>query len=325
MHALQLLELALHLLQDRLGHLGLVRLLLEGGDLLRQLVALAQLALDGLELLAQEELALRAVHLPLGLRRDLLLHGQDFQLLGHQLVHAAEPLHGVDGLQDLLRPFHLEVEVAGREVGQAARLLHVGGDDDDLGRDGLAEVGGLLERGLDVAHQGLELQALLGRLRLLDGLDARLQERMAILEGLDARAAHALHEHADAAVGQLEHAHDERHRAHRVHVVGPRVLVVLPLLRRQQDHAVLGQGLVHGLDRPLAAHVEGHDHEREDHDVAQREDGEDLGDLRRLLLARRRSGDFVSHQRGSLMPDPPSGRSPPSRARGGPSAAGRSR
>ena len=56
----------------------------------------------------------RAVHLPLGLGGDLLLHGQDLQLLGHQLVHAAQPLDGVDGLQDLLRALHLEVEVATR-------------------------------------------------------------------------------------------------------------------------------------------------------------------------------------------------------------------
>ena len=43
-HALELLELALHLLQHRLRHLRLLGLLAELRDLLRQLVALAQLA-----------------------------------------------------------------------------------------------------------------------------------------------------------------------------------------------------------------------------------------------------------------------------------------
>ena len=46
------------------------------------------------------------------------------------------------------------------------------------------------------------------------GLDARLQVGQALLEGRDARAADALHQHADAAVGQLQHAHDEGDRAH---------------------------------------------------------------------------------------------------------------
>ena len=74
MHALELLELSLHLFQDGLGHLRLQRLVPELCYLLGQLVALSELALDGLHLLAQEELALAPVHLPLGLGGDLLLH-----------------------------------------------------------------------------------------------------------------------------------------------------------------------------------------------------------------------------------------------------------
>ena len=151
------------------GILRLLRLLLERRDLLAQLVALAQLGLDRLQLLAQEELALRAVHLALGLGRDLLLHGEHLELLRHQLVHAAQPLQRIDRLQDLLRALDLEVQVRGREVRQAPGLLHVGRDDDDLGRDGLAQVGGLLERGLDVAHQGLDLEVPLLHLALGDG------------------------------------------------------------------------------------------------------------------------------------------------------------
>ena len=102
-HALELLELALHLLQHRLRHLRLLRLVPELRDLLAELVALAELALDRLHLLAQEELALAPVHLPLGLGGDLLLHREDLELLGHELVHPAQALHGLDRLQDLLR------------------------------------------------------------------------------------------------------------------------------------------------------------------------------------------------------------------------------
>ncbi len=50
---------------------------------------------------------------------------------------------------------------------------------------------------------------------------------------------------------------------------GPGLLLVLVLLGGQEDHPVLGEGLVHRLDRLVPAHVERHDHEGEDHDVPQ--------------------------------------------------------
>ena len=61
-------------------------LLLELLDLGLLLVRLAQLLLDGLELLAQEVLALHLVHLVLGLRLDLLAELQNFQLLRQERV-----------------------------------------------------------------------------------------------------------------------------------------------------------------------------------------------------------------------------------------------
>ena len=84
--------------------------------------------------------------------------------------------------------------------------------------------------------------------------------------------------------GQLQHPHDEGHRAHRVDVVGPGVLLLLLLLGGEEDHAVLAERVVHRLDRAVAAHVERDDHEGEDHDVPQGENGQDLRDLRGLLV-----------------------------------------
>ena len=55
-----------------------------------KLVAFAKLRLNGLELLAEEELALRAVNVGARLRVDLLLDGQDFNLLVEKLVDAAQ-------------------------------------------------------------------------------------------------------------------------------------------------------------------------------------------------------------------------------------------
>ncbi len=73
------------------------------GDLLGQLLALAELLLDGLELLAQEVLALAAVDLAPGLRGDLLLHGEHLDLARQKLAHLAQPLDRIDGFEDGLR------------------------------------------------------------------------------------------------------------------------------------------------------------------------------------------------------------------------------
>ena len=58
-------------------------------DLLGELFAFAELRLDRLELLAQEVLALRLVHLALRGGGDLLLHGQQVDLARQELVDAA--------------------------------------------------------------------------------------------------------------------------------------------------------------------------------------------------------------------------------------------
>ena len=56
------------------------RLLTPAADLLGEVVALAELLLDRLELLAQEVLALRLVHLVARVGGDLLLHGEQLHL-----------------------------------------------------------------------------------------------------------------------------------------------------------------------------------------------------------------------------------------------------
>ena len=83
-------------------------------ELLGDLLALAELLLDRAELLAQVVLALRLVHLAARLRRDLLLHRQDGDLLGEALVDEPQPLDRVGRLEDLLRLLELEVQVRRR-------------------------------------------------------------------------------------------------------------------------------------------------------------------------------------------------------------------
>jgi fumarate reductase subunit D len=74
---LQLLELGVGLFAGLLGQLGLGDLVFQLGDLVRAVLAVAQLALDRLHLLVQVILALRALHLRFHAGLDLLLDLQD--------------------------------------------------------------------------------------------------------------------------------------------------------------------------------------------------------------------------------------------------------
>ncbi len=77
-------------------------------DLGLGLVGLAQLFLDGLELLAQDVLPLGLVHLRLDLVLDLRAQLEDFQLPVHESRQAAQTLGEVDLLQKLLLLLGLE-------------------------------------------------------------------------------------------------------------------------------------------------------------------------------------------------------------------------
>ncbi len=101
-HLGKAVQLTQRLLARLLGHTSLLDLLAQAVDLLRALVALAQLFLDRLELLAQVVLALRLRHFGLNLGLDLRTQLEDFGLLAerrHQRLQAC--LH-VDGLEQLL-------------------------------------------------------------------------------------------------------------------------------------------------------------------------------------------------------------------------------
>ena len=85
------------------------------------LVALAQLALDGLELLAQEHLALPLAQLLLDLGLDVLLGVEHADLALHVDQDAAEPLLDAQRLEQRLPLGRGDVDVAGDEVGEPAR------------------------------------------------------------------------------------------------------------------------------------------------------------------------------------------------------------
>jgi len=85
------------------------------------------------------------------------------------------------------------------------------------------------------------------------------------------RARESLDQDANASVRQFQHPHDHCRGSDRIQVFGSRFFLVEILLRGEQNHPVLSQRFVDGPDRFFARDKQRHDHERIDHDVAQRQ------------------------------------------------------
>jgi hypothetical protein len=123
LHGAEALEL---LARDLLGLVREVRLrdaLLEAVEVALIALVLAELLLDGLELLAKDVLALVLAHLLFDLRVDSLAHLEDLELPREQAQDLADALLDVDRLEQLRLLLHGGVEVGGDEVSEGAGLL----------------------------------------------------------------------------------------------------------------------------------------------------------------------------------------------------------
>ena len=107
---------------DLLRHAGRFDLLAQLVDLGLLRVVLTQLALDGLELLAQDVLALGLVHLRLDLGLDAALQLEDLDLVREEVRDELQALDDVDRLEQLLALLGGHVRAVGDHVGQQPRL-----------------------------------------------------------------------------------------------------------------------------------------------------------------------------------------------------------
>ena len=254
---------------------GLADPLLELGDLVAAVLELAELLLDRLHLLVQVVLALGLLHLALDPRADPLLDLEDADLALHEAVQALQALGQRVGLEQLLLVRDLEREMGGHGVRELARIVDLAQRDQDLGRHLLVELHVLLELGDHGARQRLELARVGGDVG--QHLGVRLEELRIVDEAVDLGARVALDQHLDRAVGQLEQLQHARDRADPIDVVGAGIVLAGILLRHQQDLLVVAHHLLERPDRFLATDEQRHDHVGEDHDVAQRQHGEQGG------------------------------------------------
>ena len=123
-------------------------------------VALAELVLDRLQLLAEEELALALLHLRLDLRLDLRPELQDLELSVQDRRDRAQPLLDVHELEQALLLLRLDAHRRGDEVAERARILDVRGGELQLLGQVRHERDHAGEEVLDVARQRLDLARL---------------------------------------------------------------------------------------------------------------------------------------------------------------------
>ena len=82
----------------------------------------------------------------------------------------------------------------------------------------------------------------------------------------------SLDKNANAAVRELQHAHDHRHGAELVKLVGLGIVGVGRFLRNQQNHPVIvGKGLINCLCGLVAVHEQRNNHVWKHNDVGQRQ------------------------------------------------------
>ena len=268
------------LLEPRQLAVGLAPDLLRQGDrgeLLAQVlhlglrrVALAELVLDRLELLAQDVLALRLVELGLDLGLDPRADRDHLELAREDLGQAPQPAADVALLEQGLLLLGGDPQRARDQVRERGRVVEVRDRELEL----LGQVRDVLhdlpERLLHVAHQRGQLRALgelVGRGRDL-GDEVGLLGRVA--GDRDARP--GLDEDPQRPVRHLEHPRDGPGDADRVQVAGPGLVELGLPAQHEREHPVAAEHVVDELDRALLPDGERRQRVGEGDGVAQRQD-----------------------------------------------------
>ena len=280
-----------------LRHAGGLDLVAELVDLGLLGIVVAQLPLDGLELLAEDVLPLGLVHLGLDLALDLPLELQDLDLAGKEARDELEPLLDIDGLEELLALLGGHVGAVGHHVGEEAGLGDVAGGDGGLRGYRCTAGDVLLDLGLDAPDERLDLDAL--GLRVVQLLHRGRQVRRGVDKAVDPDPALALDDRADRAVLQLDDLGDLGDRPDLVELgrIADLLLLGMTLGHQRNRPTALGGGVERG-DALLAADLERDDHLREDDRLPERDERQvaQLGGSRLDLLHVLRLRRSLRHQ-----------------------------
>ena len=263
-HQLELAQFALRFFQGLFRHLG-------SDDLLFQLFqigalfAFAQFLLNRLDLLVQIVFALRFFHLTLDAAADALLDLQNvefaFQLAEQMLV----PLGDVENFQDDLLLLKLQRQMRGNRVGQAAGIVNARQRSQDFRRNLFVEFDVLVELLNDGAAHRLDFRLIAGF--RIDRGQIRHEMGIQFADVMNARALHALDQHLDSAVRQLQHLQNIGDAADFIDIVGRRFILGGSFLRGKHDALALLHGGFQRFDGLWASHEQRDHHMRKDDNI----------------------------------------------------------
>ena len=267
-------------------------------------ITLAELFVDRLHLLAQEELALALLELRLHLRLDLRAELGDLELTVEDPRYLAQALLDVDELEQLLLLVGLQAQGRRDERAQRARVVDVCRRELQLLREVRDEPDDAAEGVLDVARERLELFRLDDAIGQLDELAD--QVGVVVDAALEFDASQPLHEDAQRPIGNADHLVHHCCRAELIEVIPLRRLRVLVAHRDQREQTVAADDVVDELDRPLLPDRERRHRVREDDRLLERQHRQRrrqlVAELLRALLLLRTDDDelLVVHPRTSI-------------------------
>ena len=270
-HAAHPVQFAQRLFVCFLGHASGFNALLEFANVGFLLVFFAQLLLDSLHLLAQEEVLLHFFHLALGLGLNLVSKLGDVDFIVQQLRQAEQLLLDAVDLQEFLGVVHFEAHAAGDEVGELAGVFDVGCHDGQFIGHLTVELDQAPEEVLDGAGRAVEFQSLFQGFG--QHLDAGTQIGFFLDVILEADALKALDGQTDCAVGGFQYAVDLRGGADLIELIGGGLLDRFIAAGHECNDAVLGQRVFDQFDAALLADGERKPHHGIDDDAAQGQDG----------------------------------------------------
>ncbi len=268
-HEFQALQFLDRLLVDFLGHPRRINLLFQLVDF--ALLASSQFFLNGLELFVQVVLFLRALHLALHARIDVPVNVQLFELNFQNVANAIQPLHRIDGFQQILLLIHRQLQVCGNRIRKARWIIHTCGRDHRVVIQALRKLDELFVQPGDLLNGLFDLRRrLYARTQQTNrGAEESLFRR----DRQSPRPFHAFHQNFDIPIRKLDALHDVGKRPHGVNLFWLGVIHRSVVLCGKKNLLVARQRFFQRADARFPANDERSHLLRKDDHVAHRHHG----------------------------------------------------
>ncbi|KHF24420.1 hypothetical protein JV46_29460 [Solemya velum gill symbiont] len=269
-HHLELVKLGDRLLLHLFRHSCLLDTLGEFLDFVRRVFHLAELFLNRLHLLIQIVLALVLFHLLLDAATNPLLELQYVIFTFHQPHQVLKTKLDVGDFENLLFLVELQRHVRCHGVSEATWVINTRQRCQHLRRNFLVELDVVVEQRSCRTHQHFHLLLIDCQL-LFDGRGRCAEKLFSICEFAYVDAEHALNQHLDSSIRQLQQLQDVGQCTDLVKLFDLRILKVGVALGNEQDRLIVTGRIIECANRFFAPHEKRDNHVRIDNDVTQRQ------------------------------------------------------